>query len=191
MVRELRAAGVVFLGLTLLTGIVYPLLVTGAAKLLFSQQAEGSVVEGGGRAVGSALLGQPFTSDRHFHGRPSATGAVPYNGLGGAGSNLAPTNPALAEAVANRVAELRKETGDSSLSPPVDLVTTSASGLDPHVSPAAALLQVPRIAKARSLPESEIRDLVNRHVEPRTLGILGSPRVNVLRLNMALDALPR
>lgn len=190
MVRELRAAGVVFLGLTLLTGIVYPLLVTGVTKLFFPQQAEGSVIEGGGRAVGSALLGQPFTSDRHFHGRPSATGVVPYNGLGGAGSNLAPTNPALAEAVAKRVAELRKETGDSSLSPPVDLVTTSASGLDPHVSPAAALLQAPRVAKARSLPESEIRDLVQQHIEPRTLGILGSPRVNVLRLNMALDALP-
>jgi K+-transporting ATPase ATPase C chain len=191
MVRELRSAGIVFLGLTLLTGIVYPLLVTGAAKLLFSQQAEGSIVEVGGRPVGSALLGQSFTSERYFHGRPSATAPVPYNGLGGAGSNLAPTNPALAEAVASRVAGLRKQAGDPSLSPPVDLVTTSASGLDPHVSPAATLLQVPRIAKARSLAASVIRDLVERHVEPRTLGILGSPRVNVLRLNMALDALPR
>ncbi|MBL9080332.1 MAG: potassium-transporting ATPase subunit KdpC [Planctomycetales bacterium] len=191
MVRELRATCVIFLMLTVLTGIVYPLLVTGVAKLFFLYQAEGSVVEVDGRAVGSALLGQPFTSDRYFHGRPSATAAVAYNGLGGAGSNLAPTNPALAEAVAKRVAELRKETDDSSLSPPVDLVTTSASGLDPHVSPAAALLQVPRVAAARSLPEAEVRGLVQRHVEPQTLGILGSPRVNVLRLNLALDALPR
>ena len=186
MIRELRPACVVFLGLTLLTGVAYPLAVTGTAQALFPRQAGGSVVEIAGRAAGSELLGQSFTSERYFHGRPSATAPVGYNGLGGAGSNLAPTNPALLEAVTGRVAEWRVDGGDVV---PIDLVTSSASGLDPHISPAAALFQVSRVAKARGISEADVRALVERHVEKRTLGIHGSPRVNVLRLNLALDAL--
>lgn len=188
MFRELRAASIVLLGLTLLTGVAYPLVVTGLAQGLLPHQANGSLIEVDGRVVGSELLGQSFTGERYFHGRPSATAPVPYNGLGGAGSNLGPTNPALADAVRERVAAVRAEVGDPSRTVPVDLVTTSGSGLDPHVSPAAALLQVPRVAKARGLSESDLKAIVERHIEKPTLGLLGAPRVNVLRLNLALDA---
>ncbi|MBA4018232.1 MAG: potassium-transporting ATPase subunit C [Pirellula sp.] len=191
MLRELRVAFVMLLGLTLLTGVAYPLVVTGAAQLIFPRQATGSLIQRDGKLVGSDLLGQAFTGDKYFHGRPSAAGGVPYNGLGGAGSNLGPTNPALAEAVGNRVEEVRKATGDSAKSVPVDLVTSSASGLDPHISPAAALLQVPRIARVRGMSEQEVETLVGRHIEGPTWGLFGAPRVNVLRLNLALDASPR
>jgi len=187
VLREFRPACVLFLLLTVATGVVYPLVVTGVARVLFPRQAGGSLVEVDGRVVGSELLGQSFAGERYFHGRPSATSPVPNNGLGGAGSNLGPTNPALAEAVAGRVAALRAETGDPTRTVPVDLVTASGSGLDPHISPAAALLEVPRVARARGLDEREVRSLVERHVEHPTLGVLGAPRVNVLRLNLALD----
>ncbi|MGC3967992.1 MAG: potassium-transporting ATPase subunit KdpC [Pirellulales bacterium] len=189
MARELRTAVVMLLLLTLVTGVIYPLLVTGAAQLIFPHQAGGSLIEVDGRAVGSELLGQSFTGERYFHGRPSATGPMPYNGLGGAGSNLGPTNPALQTAVADRLSEYRRDVGDPAARSPVDAVTTSGSSLDPHISPAFALAQVARVAKARSLSDSEVRMLVERHIEGRTLGILGVPRVNVLKLNLVLDAL--
>lgn len=189
MFRDLRAACCMLVGLTLLTGVAYPLLVTGVAQLAFPRQANGSLIEVDGRIVGSELLGQAFTGDRYFHGRPSATSPVPYNGLGGAGSNLGPTNPALAAAVQERVAAVRKETGDPTRLAPVDLVTTSASGLDPHISPAAARLQIGRVAKARGVSDAALLEVVERHTERPTLGLLGAPRVNVLRLNLALDAL--
>lgn len=191
MLRELRAACVVLLGLTLTTGVAYPLVVTGFAQAVFPHQANGSLIEVEGRVVGSELLGQSFTGDRYFHGRPSATSPVPYAGLGGAGSNLGPTNPALIAAVRQRVDLARAERHDPSKAVPVDLVTTSGSGLDPHVSPAAALWQIPRVAKARGLAENEVKTVVERQIERPTLGLFGSPRVNVLRLNLALDALQR
>lgn len=189
MLRELRVATVLFLGLTLLTGVVYPLVVTGTAQLLFPRQAGGSLIDVSGKLVGSEPLGQPFTSDTYFHSRPSATAPVPYNGLGSAGSNLGPTSPALAEAVRERVTALHAETGDAAKPVPVDLVTASGSGLDPHISPAAALLQVPRVAKSRGRSEPEVRALVESHTQAATWGVLGAPRVHVLRLNLALDSL--
>ena len=196
MWRELRPACVLFLLLTVATGFVYPLAVTAVARVLFPRQAGGSLIEVDGRVVGSELVGQSFVGERYFHGRPSATSPVPYNGLGGAGSNLGPTNPALAQAVGARVEALRmdaewRETGGEKLAVPVDLVTASASGLDPHISPAAALFQAPRVARARGLDAATVRGLVERHVEHPTLGVLGAPRVNVLRLNLDLDRLPR
>jgi K+-transporting ATPase ATPase C chain len=191
MFRELRAASVVLLGLTLITGIAYPLVVTGLAQVVFPHQANGSLIEVDGRIVGSELLGQAFAGERYFHGRPSATAPAAYNGLGGAGSNLGPTNPALITAVQERVAAVRSEVGDGARAVPVDLVTTSGSGLDPHISPAAALLQVPRVAQARGLKESDVKVLVESRIEQPTLGLFGAPRVNVLRLNLALDAMPQ
>lgn len=191
MLRELRAASVVLLGLTLITGVAYPLAVTGLAQVLFPRQANGSLIEVDGRVVGSELLGQAFAGERYFHGRPSATSPLPYNGLGGAGSNLGPTNPALTAAVEERVAAVRNEIGDAARAVPVDLVTASGSGLDPHISPAAALVQVPRVAQARGLKESDVKALVESRIEQPTLGLLGAPRVNVLRLNLALDAMAR
>jgi potassium-transporting ATPase KdpC subunit len=188
VLREFRPACVLFLLLTCVTGIAYPLAVTGVARVIFPRQAGGSLIEVDGRVVGSELVGQAFTGERYFHGRPSATSPVPYDGMGGAGSNLGPTNPSLAVAVGARIAAVRAETRDPSRLVPVDLVTASGSGLDPHVSPAAALLQVPRIARARGLDEREVRTLVERHVEHPTLGVLGAPRVNVLRLNLELDS---
>lgn len=191
MFRELRAASVVLLGLTLITGVAYPLVVTGLAQVVFPHQANGSLIEVDGRIVGSEWLGQVFAGERYFHGRPSATAPVPYNGLGGAGSNLGPTNPALITAVQERVGAVRSEVGDGARAVPVDLVTTSGSGLDPHISPAAALLQVPRVAQARGLKESDVKALVETRIEQPTLGLFGAPRVNVLRLNLALDAMPQ
>ncbi len=187
----LRPVLVVFLVLTLLTGVVYPLLVTGVAKVAFPFQADGSVVEQDGKVVGSALLGQGFTSPRYFWGRPSVTSPYPYNGAASTGSNLAPVNPALADAVAARVAALRAADPGNSAPVPVDLVTASGSGLDPHISLAAAEYQLARVARARGLAPSVVRDLVARHTRGRTLGVLGEPRVEVLALNLALDAQAR
>lgn len=188
MLRQIRIATVMLVVLSLLTGVAYPLAVTGLAQVLFPRQAGGSLIEVDGKVVGSELLGQSFTGDRYFHGRPSATAPTPYNGLGGAGSNLGPTNPALADAVRERVAAVRTEVGDPNGVVPVDLVTSSASGLDPHISPAAAMLQVVRVAKARGMSDGDVRALVEQQIERPTLGLLGTARVNVLRLNLKLDA---
>jgi K+-transporting ATPase ATPase C chain len=189
--RELRSMLLLFALLTLLTGALYPALVTAAARLLFPAQAEGSVITVDGRAVGSSLIGQPTTSPRYFHGRPSATARVPYDSTSSAARNLGPTNPALADAVAARIAALRAEDPGNAAPIPVDLVTASGSGLDPHISPAAAEWQVARVACARGLDESRVRRLVAEHTEGRTFGLLGEPRVNVLRLNLALDRAQR
>lgn len=186
---ELRIALVLFGLLTLLTGVAYPALVTGVAVVAFPVQAGGSIVMSQGRPVGSALLGQAYTTAGYFQGRPSATVAGPYDGGASAGSNLAPTSPLLAESVAGRIAALRAAERGGAAPVPVDLVTASGSGLDPHISPAAALYQVRRVAHARGLEESRVRDLVERRVEDRSFGLLGEPRVNVLLLNLALDRL--
>jgi K+-transporting ATPase ATPase C chain len=197
MAREIRPAIVILLALTLITGLVYPLAITGIAGLLFPYQAQGSLVRQGNTVVGSALIGQQFLSDRYFHGRPSATTApdpadptksvpAPYNAGNSGGSNLGPSNKALIDRVQGDIAALKKDNPSDPIPP--DLVTTSGSGLDPDISPDAALFQVPRVAKARNMPEDRLRQIVNEHVEARFLGLLGEPRVNVLALNMALDA---
>lgn len=188
MIRELRPALVIFLLLTIVTGLLYPGLVTVIGRLAFEDQVTGSVLTREGKAVGSRLLGQAFSSPAHFWARPSATGPQPYNGGVSSGSNLAATNPALAQAVRKRIAALRAA-GSVAGRVPVDLVTASGSGLDPHISPAAAEFQVARVAQARGIAESEVRRLVGQATEGRTFGILGEPRVNVLELNLALDAL--
>jgi potassium-transporting ATPase KdpC subunit len=196
MVREIRPALVVLVALTLITGLVYPMAMTGIAVLIFPHQAQGSLVERDGKIVGSELIGQAFTGDKYFHGRPSATTApdpndatktvpAPYNAANSGGSNLGPSNKALIDRVQGDIDALKKENPSASV--PADLVTTSASGLDPHISPEAALFQVPRIAKVRNLPEDRVRQLVEEHTEGRFLGVLGEPRVNVLLLNLALD----
>jgi potassium-transporting ATPase KdpC subunit len=188
MFRELRPALLVFGALTLVTGVVYPAVVTLVGQLAFSSQATGSVIERDGRAVGSRLIGQPFSSPQYFWSRPSATGPMPYNGAVSSGSNQGPLSPVLAEAVAARIAALRDADPGSIAAVPVDLVTASGSGLDPHISVAAAEYQVARVARARSLPAAEVAALVRAHTEGRTFGVLGEPRVNVLALNLALDA---
>ncbi len=174
--------------LTLITGVAYPLIVTGIAQVAFKHQANGSLIEKDGKVLGSELIGQPFSDPKYFWSRPSATSPQPYNGASSSGSNQGPTNPALKEAVEGRVKALRDAGGDPAKPIPVDLLTASGSGLDPHISPAAADYQVARIAKARSLPEQRVRELVAKHTEGRQLGILGEPVVNVLKLNLALDA---
>ncbi|MBU6466268.1 potassium-transporting ATPase subunit KdpC [Simplicispira hankyongi] len=185
-----RPALSLFILLTLITGLAYPLAVTGLAQLLFPSQANGSLVKVNGVVVGSALIGQPFSQPGHFWSRPSATAPDAYNAAASSGSNLGPSNPALTEAVAARIAALRAADPGNNAPVPVDLVTASASGLDPHISAAAADYQVSRVARARGLPAAQVRALVAQHTQGTLLGFLGEPRVNVLQLNLALDALP-
>jgi K+-transporting ATPase ATPase C chain len=187
--NDLRAAVVLLGGLALLTGIFYPLAVTGIAQVVFPSAASGSLLVVDGRVHGSSLIGQPFSAPGYFWSRPSATSLVPYNAAASAGSNLGPTNPALMAAVQERVAALRAADPGLTGPVPVDLVTASASGLDPDISGAAALVQVPRVARVRGLREELLRQLVHTHIEGRALGFLGEPRVNVLALNVALDRL--
>jgi len=188
MLRELRPSLIVFGMLTLVTGVVYPLVTTLIGRVAFPSQVTGSVIERDGRAVGSRLLGQPFSSLEYFWSRPSVTGPMPNNGAVSSGSNQGPLSPALAEAVASRIAALREADPGNTAAVPVDLVTASASGLDPHISVAAAEYQVARVARARMLPAAEVAALVREHTEGRTFGVLGEPRVNVLVLNLELDA---
>lgn len=191
MFKDFRAALVGFALLTLLTGLLYPLAITGIAQLAFPAQANGSLIVQDGKplglALGSELIGQPFSDPTYFWGRPSATGPQPYNGLGSSGSNQGPTNPALLDAVKERVAALSAVDPDNTAPVPVDLVTASGSGLDPHISAAAAEYQVARVTRLRGLDPAAVRTLVLQHTEGRDLGVLGEPRVNVLRLNLALD----
>ena len=189
MLSTVRSAAVLLALFTLLTGFVYPLAVTALAQLALAPQANGSLIERDGRVVGSALIGQAFDAPRDFWGRPSATSPGPYNAAASSGSNLGPTNPALLTAVRERVAMLHEADPSQTAAVPIDLVTASASGLDPDISPAAALYQAARVARARSLPEERVRSLVRAHIQPRTFGFLGEPRVNVLQLNLALDTL--
>jgi K+-transporting ATPase ATPase C chain len=191
MTKMIRPALVLFVLLSAITGLLYPLAVTGVAQALFPQQANGSLVLQDGKPVGSALIGQDFSDPRYFWGRPSATTPTPYNAAASTGANQGPLNPALAEAVQARVAALRAADPGNPAPVPLDLVTTSASGLDPHTSPAAALWQAPRVARLRGLPPAQVEQLVARHTEGRLWGLLGEPRVNVLALNLALDALAR
>ncbi len=185
----LRPALSVFVLLSAITGLAYPLAVTGIAGAVFPEQAAGSLIFQDGKPVGSSLIGQNFSDPTHFWGRPSATAPQPYNAAASSGSNQGPLNPALVDAVKGRVEALRAADPGNSAPVPADLVTASASGLDPHISPAAALWQAGRVAKARGLPEAQLKVLIDTHTEGRQWGLLGEARVNVLKLNLALDAL--
>ncbi len=185
----LRPALVTFAALTLLTGLAYPLLVTGAGRLLFPRQAEGSLLRADGRVLGSRLIGQHTEDPKYFWGRLSATGDYPTNASNSSGSNLAPSNPELVKAAARRIQALRDADPGNTAPVPADLVTASSSGLDPHISPAAAAFQAARVARARGMTPERVQELVSRHTEGRFLGLLGEPRVNVLELNLALDGL--
>ena len=187
MLAHLRTAVLMLIVLTVLTGLVYPLVVTGIAQAVFPRRANGSLVVRDGKVVGSALIGQPFDDPKYFWSRPSATSPFPYNAGASSGSNQGPTNPALAEAVKGRIEALRAADPGNTTPVPVDLVTASGSGLDPHITPAAALYQVGRVARIRNVEETTVRALVERHVEGRQWGLFGEPRVNVLALNLALD----
>ena len=197
MLREIRPAIILLLLLTAITGLAYPLAMTAIAGAIFPKQAQGSLIEKDGKVVGSALIGQEFKADKYFHGRPSATLApdpadatktvpAPYNAANSGGSNLGPTSKALADRLKEDVDRLKAENPQAAV--PIDLVTTSASGLDPDISPEGALFQVPRVAKARNMPEDRVRQLVTENTQGRLVGLLGEPRVNVLALNLALDA---
>jgi potassium-transporting ATPase KdpC subunit len=189
LLRQLRPALVILVALTLLTGAIYPLAVSAVAWTVFPSAAHGSLIVKDGKTIGSRLIGQPFDDERYFWSRPSATGPYPYNGGVSSGSNLGPTNPALIDGVKQRVADIKAKHPGQKGDVPVDLVTASASGLDPHISPAAAYYQVERIASVRNISPDKIRALVGQRIESRTLGFLGEPRVNVLLLNLALDEL--
>jgi potassium-transporting ATPase KdpC subunit len=191
MNTQLRPALILFLALSVITGLVYPLAVTGIAQLVFPASANGSLIRQGDQVVGSELIGQAFSDPRHFWSRPSATSPMPYNAANSGGSNLGPTSPALAEAVKARIAALRAADPGNTALVPVDLVTASASGLDPHISRAAADYQTARVARVRGLPEAEVRELVERYTEQPLLGFIGEARVPVLRLNLALDSRTR
>ena len=198
MLKQLRPAVVVLIGLTLITGLLYPLAMTGIAQVLFPTQAQGSLIVQDGKVIGSSLVGQPFNDAKYFHGRPSATTApdpqdasktveAPYNAANSGGSNLGPTSKALSDRITADVERLKAENPSAPV--PIDLVTTSGSGLDPDISPDAAYFQVPRVAQARGLPPERLRALVESQIQRRTLGLFGEPRVNVLKLNLALDKL--
>ena len=187
MRTQLRPALMVLAVLTLITGLLYPLAITGIAQVLFPRQANGSLILIDGKPVGSSLIGQPFDAPKYFWGRPSATSPFPYNAAASSGSNLGPTNDALIKAVQARIDAFKAVDPDNSLPLPVDLVTASGSGLDPHISPASAEYQMRRVARIRGMEEAAVRQLVSQHTEGRQLGILGEPRVNVLALNLALD----
>ena len=188
MFSQFRPALVMLIVMTAITGAIYPAVVTGIAQAIFPTQANGSLIKQDGKALGSSLIGQPFSDPKHFWARPSATSPYPNNASSSSGSNQGPLNPALTDAVAGRIKALRDADPDNKAPVPVDLVTASGSGLDPHISPAAAEYQVARVAKARGLDSAKVKALVAEYTEGRQLGFLGEPRVNVLRLNLALDA---
>lgn len=187
MFKELKPALSMLILMTILTGILYPALVTGLAHLFFPEESAGSLLRVNGQVVGSSLIGQPFSDPRYFWGRLSATAPMPYNAAASGGSNLGPMNPALKAAVEARISALKESDPAQKQPIPVDLVTASGSGLDPHLSPAAVLWQLPRVARVRGLPEPVVRTLIERHTAGRTFGLLGEPRVNILTLNLALD----
>jgi K+-transporting ATPase ATPase C chain len=191
MLKHIKPALLLFVFMTLLTGVLYPLAVTGIAQLVFPKQANGSLLIENGKVQGSALIGQAFTQDKYFWGRASATAPYPYNAAASSGSNLGPTNPALIEVVNARVKTLQAAAPANKTSVPVDLVTTSGSGLDPHISLAAADYQIKRVVKARKMDEAKLRELVNAHTETRQWFLFGEPRINVLQLNLALDQVTR
>lgn len=188
-VRSVKVAFLLVIFFTILTGLIYPLLITGLAQLLFPWQANGSLITENNKAVGSVLIGQSFDSSSYFWGRPSATTPYPYNSESSSGSNLGPSNPSFLSSIKDRVSIIQKSNPENHQAVPVDLVTASGSGLDPEISPLAALYQIPRIAKARHLSEADIQSLVQSQQKNRTLGLLGEPRINVLQLNLALDKL--